>query len=74
MDPSALDRLRKRLAATGDGAVGTLAIARGWITQAQFSEALKLQKTARDGRSLGEILVERKFLSPEQLAELILSK
>ena len=74
MDFKRLDRLRHRLAATGDGAVGTLAMARGWITQIQFVEALQLQKSTHKGRSIGAILVERKFLTPEQLNELILSK
>lgn len=74
MDPKRLDRLRHRLAATGDGAIGTLAVARGWITQIQFQEALRLQKSTHKGQGIGAILVERKFLTPEQLNELVLSK
>jgi hypothetical protein len=71
-DPRILDRLRRRLTATGDASIGTLAVARGWITQDQLREGLREAKKA--ARPLGEFLVSRKYLTPAQLEELILAK
>lgn len=72
MNPGNLDRLRHSLAALSDASIGSRAVAKGWISHAQFQECLKEQK-ARN-HPLGEILVEKKFITREQLAELILVK
>jgi len=71
-DPRILDRLRRRLTAAGDASIGTLAVARGWITQEQLREGLRGAK--KSGKSLGELLVSRKILTSAQLEELILSR
>jgi hypothetical protein len=71
-DPRIFDRLRHRLTAAGDGALGTLAVARGWISQEQLRDGLREAKKSR--KPLGEILVARKVLTPAQLQELILAK
>ena len=71
-DPRILDRLRKRLTATSDASIGTLAVARRWISQDQFRDGLRESK--KTGKSLGEILVSNKALTPAQLEELILAK
>ena len=71
-DPRILDRLRKRLTAAGDGSIGTLAVARGWITQEQLRTGLREAK--KSGKPLGQVLVNSKALTPSQLEELILAK
>ena len=71
-DPRILDRLRRRLTAASDASIGTLAVARGWITQLQLREGLREGK--KSGKSLGDVLVTRKLLTPTQLQELILAK
>lgn len=71
-DPRILDRLRRRLTAASDSSIGTLAVARGWITQEQLREGLRESK--KTGKSLGEILVARKALTPAQLEDLILAR
>jgi len=71
-DPRILDRLRRRLTAASDASIGTLAVARGWITQLQLREGLR--ETKKSGKSLGDVLVTRKLLTPAQLEELILAK
>ncbi|HTF57354.1 MAG TPA: hypothetical protein VK661_08985 [Planctomycetota bacterium] len=71
-DPRILDRLRRRLTAASDASIGTLAVARGWITQLQLREGLR--ETKKSGKSLGDVLVTRKLLTPGQLEELILAK
>jgi len=71
-DPRIFDRLRHRLTATSDGAIGTLAVARGWISQEQLRDGLREAKKSR--KPLGEILVAKKLLTPAQLAELVLAK
>jgi len=71
-DPRILDRLRKRLTAVSDASFGTLAVARGWITQVQLREGLREAK--KTAKPLAEILVARKILTPAQRDELILAK
>lgn len=71
-DPRILDRLRRRLTAVGDASFGTLAVARGWITQLQLREGLHQAK--KTGKPLAEILVANKILTPAQRDELILAK
>jgi hypothetical protein len=71
-DPRILDRLRRRLTAASDASIGTLAVARGWISQDQLREGLREAK--KSGKPLGDILVNRKILTPAQLQELILSR
>ena len=71
-DPRILDRLRNRLTASGDASLGTLAVARGWITQEQLREGLREAK--KTATSLGEVLVAKKALTRAQLEELILAK
>lgn len=71
-DPRILDRLRKRLTATSDASIGTLAVARGWISQDQLRDGLRESK--KTGKSLGELLVAKKALTAAQLQELILAK
>lgn len=71
-DPRILDRLRRRLTAGSDASIGTLAVARGWITQEQLREGLREAK--KTGKPLGDILVGKKALTPAQLEELILAK
>lgn len=60
-----------------DPKLGTIAVARGWISQAQLEECLALQKSRTgggraSGRLLGEILLEKGYLTPERLQWLIL--
>ena len=71
-DPRIFDRLRHRLTAAGDGSIGTLAVARGWITQEQLRTGLREAK--KSGKSLGEVLLAAKALTSAQLEELILAK
>ena len=71
-DPRILDRLRRRLTATGDASIGTLAVARGWISQEQLREGLRAAK--KSGKPLGDVLVASKTLTKAQLEELILAK
>ena len=71
-DPRILDRLRSRLTATGDASIGTLAVARGWLTQEQFREGLREAK--KTGAPLAQLLVQKKLLTPAQLQELVLAK
>lgn len=71
-DPRILDRLRKRLTAASDASIGTLAVARGWITQEQLRDGLRAAK--KSGKPLGDVLVAAKALTPAQLEELILAK
>ncbi|HEY3227416.1 MAG TPA: hypothetical protein VGK61_10540 [Planctomycetota bacterium] len=71
-DPRILDRLRRRLTAASDASIGTLAVARGWITQLQLREGLRDGK--KSGKPLGDVLVARGVLTPAQLEELILAK
>jgi hypothetical protein len=71
-DPRILDRLRRRLTAGSDASIGTLAVARGWITPEQLREGLREAK--KTGKPLGELLVARRALVPAQLEELILAK
>ena len=71
-DPRILDRLRRRLTAASDSSIGTLAVARGWITQEQLREGLREAK--KTGKTLGDILVTKKALTAAQLEELILAK
>ena len=70
-DPRILDRLRKRLTATSDASIGTLAVARKWITQEQLREGLREAK--KTGKPLGDLLVSKKFITSAQLQELILA-
>lgn len=71
-DPRIFDRLRHRLTAAGDGSIGTLAVARGWITQEQLRTGLREAK--KSGKSLGEALLAAQALTSAQLEELILAK
>jgi aspartate ammonia-lyase len=71
-DPRILDRLRNRLTASGDASVGTLAVARGWITQDQLRDGLREAK--KTGKALGEVLIAKKALTRAQFEELILAK
>jgi chorismate-pyruvate lyase len=71
-DPRILDRLRNRLTASGDASVGTLAVARGWITQEQLRDGLREAK--KTGTPLGEVLIAKKALTRAQFEELILAK
>jgi len=71
-DPRILDRLRKRLTATSDASIGTLAVARGWITQDQLREGLREAK--KSNKPLGDVLLTKKALTRHQLEELILAK
>jgi len=71
-DPRILDRLRKRLTATSDASIGTLAVARGWITQDQLREGLREAK--KSNKPLGDVLLTKKALTRTQLEELILAK
>ena len=71
-DPRILDRLRRRLTAASDASIGTLAVARQWITQEQLRDGLREAK--KTGKSLGDVLVTREVLTPAQLEELILAK
>lgn len=71
-DPRILDRLRRRLTAASDASVGTLAVARGWVSQEQLREGLREAK--KSGKPLGDLLVARKILTSAQLEELILSR
>ena len=71
-DPRILDRLRRRLTAASDASIGTLAVARGWITQEQLRDGLREAK--KTGRTLGDLLVSHKILTTTQLEELILSR
>ena len=71
-DPRILDRLRGRLTATGDASIGTLAVARGWLTQEQLREGLREAK--KIGSPLAQLLVQKKILTPAQMQELVLSK
>lgn len=56
--------------------LGNMAVARGWVSPAQISECLDLQKSRSSGAAqpalLGEILLERKYLTPERLQWLLL--
>src|SRR5262245_44330823 len=63
MDP--LDRVRSSIGRMRRRRLGRLAVARGWLTDAQLEEA----DAASDGR-LEEALVARGWLTPERLAEL----
>lgn len=71
-DPRILDRLRRRLTAASDASIGTLAVARGWISQEQLRDGLREAK--KTGKPLGDLLVAKKALTPAQLEELILAK
>lgn len=71
-DPRILDRLRKRLTATSDASIGTLAVARKWITQDQLREGLREAK--KSGKPLGDVLLTKKVLTRAQLEDLILAK
>lgn len=71
-DPRILDRLRRRLTATSDASIGTLAVARGWISQDQLREGLREAK--KSGKPLSDVLLARKALTRAQLEELILAK
>jgi len=54
--------------------LGKEALRRGWITQEQLNEAMRVQGLAEaDGemKRLGEVLVEQKLLQPGQIAELL---
>ena len=72
--PANLDRLRKNLGAISDGSIGSRAVALGWISHAQLQECLMEQKKTHKGQPLGNILVSKKYLTPAQLAELVLPK
>ncbi|HEU4339104.1 MAG TPA: hypothetical protein VFS19_03470, partial [Planctomycetota bacterium] len=71
-DPRILDRLRRRLTAASDASIGTLAVARGWISQDQLRDGLREAK--KTSKPLGDLLVAKKALTPAQLEELILAK
>ncbi len=56
--------------------LGNMAVARGWVSPAQLAECLEIQKSRSAGAAapalLGEILLERKYLSPERLQWILL--
>lgn len=56
--------------------LGSMAVARGWVTREQLAECLEIQKTRSQGAAkpalLGEILLEQNYLTPERLQWLIL--
>ncbi len=54
-----------------DTLFGTLAVRAGWVTREQLNEGLRLQGKAGERRSLGEILVARGVLKPEQVQALL---
>lgn len=54
-----------------DLAFGEIAVHLGFVTQAQVDEAMAAQAGIRSGKTLGEILVERKWITPEQLQRVL---
>ena len=48
----------------GAGGLGSLLVEAGLVTQRQLEYALDIQKT--QGRKLGDILVEQRFITPDQ--------
>lgn len=56
--------------------LGSMAVARGWLTREQLAECLELQKSRSGGAPraglLGEILLEKNYLTPERLQWLLL--
>ena len=71
-DPRILDPLRQRLRPTGDASIGTLAVARGWLSQEQLRQGLREAK--KIGAPLAQVLVQKNLLTPAQLQELVLAK
>ena len=54
-----------------DRLLGTLAVREGYITAHQVEECVGLQKQADPGRKLGEILIEKGYLTPTRLASIL---
>ncbi len=56
--------------------IGSMAISRGWVTPTQLAECLEIQQSRSRNAShpvlLGEILLERKYLTSERLQWLVL--
>ena len=60
-----------------EGALGKVAIEKGWITSAQLEEAVKLQAEAKgrgESLRLGEALVRLEVLTPDQVRQALLTQ
>ena len=49
--------------------IGDLLVARGKMTEAQLSEALKIQRTSEQRSRLGDVLVKQNLIKPQDIAE-----
>jgi hypothetical protein len=68
LDPRRISNVLRSLDLTTMAA--DLAMANGWITEEQRQEALKHHAKTRGSRPIGDFLVERGWITPDQLAQL----
>jgi ribosomal protein L37AE/L43A len=58
------------MASEADLGFGKIALAKGFCTQQQIDECLQMQAMSEDAPSLGELLLYKSFLTPEQHAQI----